>query len=392
MMIPRLRVMKPTLRILAFLLVLVVAFTLAAAPLVAANGEKDREVEMGKEAAKEVEKDAKMVSDPAIRERVERIGKAITEVANSVEVPAEYGDSKIVRFDYTFKVIEDKDANAFSLPGGYIYINSGLLDFIQSDSELAGVLAHEVAHASHHHMVKLLKEQARLNNQIAIGLLVAIVSKMPQRDINNAILGMQLYRTAKTSGYGQKAEVDADQTAAVYLSKTEYSPVGLLTFIERLARKPEVVTLGIFQTHPPSRERAKWIIEQIEKLNIPINRRAVTRAIKAESRAVDVDGQSYPAIFLDDKALYRVAAKDGQTAEERATALAKAINQALDADIQLRDVKLGNGPVVMAKNEPLITVTDADAAINGRSAADIAAEMVNAIKKVVWKEQIDQLY
>jgi len=377
---------------LTLFLALMAAFALVAVPVVAANVEKDHEVEMGKEGAKEVEKDSKIVTDPAICQRVERIGQTIAAVANSIEVPAAYGDSKVVKYDFTFKVIEDKDVNAFSLPGGPVYINTGLLDAVQSDSELAGVLAHEISHAAHHHMVKLLKEQSKVNNQIAIALLVGIVSKMPQRDLSNAVLGLQLYQTAKTSGYGQKAEADADHTAILYLSKTEYSPVGVLTFIERLARKPELVTMGIFQTHPPSRDRAKWIIAQLEEMKIPINRRTVTQAIKAESRTVEADGREYTTVYLDGQPLCRIAAGDGKTAEERASSFVAAINRVLDGGLQLREVRLGNGPAVVAKNEQLVMLTETDAEINGRPAMDIATDTAKALKRVVWKQQIEQLY
>lgn len=378
----------------ATLIILFLGLALLAGAAGAANGtsQRDREIQMGKEAAKEVEKDAKLITDAAIVDRVKKIGQAIASVANSVEVPAAYGQSAMLNFDYTFKVIEDKDVNAFSLPGGFIYVNTGLLDFVQSDDELAGVLAHEVAHASHHHMVQLLKEQAKLNNQIAAGLLIGILAKMPQEDLGNAMLGMELYRTAKTSGYGQKAEADADRTAVAYMHKAQYNPVGLLTFIERLARKPEVVTLGIFQTHPPSRERAKAIIEQLDAMQIPINRRAVTRAIRAESRMVNVDSETYATVFLDGEKVLRVAADDSQTAEERAAKLAKSINAILDAGVQLRDIKADDGPSVTVKGRPVIVITEADAQTNGMPAADVAKEAAAAIKRVVWKQQIDQLY
>ena len=75
-----------------------------------------------------------------------------------------WGSSQLKQFNYTFRVVDDKDVNAYSLPGGFIYVNKGLLDYVHSDDELAGVLAHEITHASHHHMVKLMHEQSKIQN------------------------------------------------------------------------------------------------------------------------------------------------------------------------------------------------------------------------------------
>ncbi len=352
----------------------------------------EREIEIGREAAKDLEKELKIVKDPAINERVNRIGQAIAAVANSIKAPAGYGGDEVTKFDYTFKIVEDKDINAFSLPGGFIYINTGLLDFVQSDDELAGVIAHEIAHAAHHHMVHLLKEQAKLNNQIAAGLLVMILSKTAQRDVSNAMLGLQLYKTAVTSGYGQKAEADADQTAVFYMAHASYNPVGLLTFIERLAKKPEVVNMGIFQTHPPSRERAKAIISQLQRMNIPINRRLVTKAIQAEYIENDNENEKYATIVLDGQPVMKVTECGGQSASIRAATIAARINQALDEGLELRQVRIGNGSTVLAKNLPIVTLTDNDAIANGKDATDIAKDLVKALKRVITKQEIDQLY
>src|SRR5262249_439382 len=111
---------------------------------------EDPEVKVGRDSAAETEKEVKFITEPAIVERVNRIGQEIAAIANSTEIPATWGDPKVKKFNYSFRVVDDKDVNAFSLPGGFIYVNKGLLDYVHSDDELAGVLAHEVAHAAHH--------------------------------------------------------------------------------------------------------------------------------------------------------------------------------------------------------------------------------------------------
>jgi len=99
-----------------------------------------------------------------------------------------------------------------------------------------------------------------------------------------------------------------------------------------------------------------------------------------------------PHSISDGQPLCREAADGGKTAEERTSIFAAAINQSLDEGLQLRELSLGDGPVVMAKNQPLITITETDAAINARPAMDIAKDIIAALKRVVWKQQIEQLY
>ncbi len=217
-------------------LIAVLLAILLISPTAFAQNLGDPEIKMGRKAATEVEKDCKLVDDPAIVQRIEIIGNAIAEIANSLEVESTYGSSRITPFKYTIKVIDDEETNAFCLPGGYVYVNKGLLDDVQSDHELAGVLAHEIAHASHHHMAYMLKEQSKLDGRIALVLIAGILGNMDAQDLGQVLMGAQLVRIAYSSGYGQKAEEDADRAAIMYLNKAGYNPVGLLTFMERLAR------------------------------------------------------------------------------------------------------------------------------------------------------------
>ena len=169
------------------------------------------EEELGKKYSRDIEEQSKIVTDPAIVERVDKIGQALAKIANEQEVPARYGSSSISKFKYTFKVIEDKDINAFSLPGGLIYVNTGLLEAVESDDELAGVLAHEIAHASHHHMSQIIEKQSRVDHIVAILAVAGILCNMRGNDFNNLLYGAQLMRTGKVSGYTMEAEKDADQ-------------------------------------------------------------------------------------------------------------------------------------------------------------------------------------
>lgn len=357
----------------------------------------DAEIAMGRKAAREVEKNYKLVNDPALQERVKTVGEAIAKVANTIEVQSTYGSGQITPFGYTIKILDEKEINAFCLPGGYVYIHKGLLDYIESDHELAGVIAHEIAHASHHHMAYLIKEQGRLDGRIALVLLAGILGNMDAEDLSHVLVGAQLVRIAYSSGYGQKAEVDADRTAITYMHKAGYNPVGLLTFMERLARdytaKPQV-DLGIYRTHPLSRDRAKAIIAEIDALGIPIRRREVTNPIVAVVENITENGKITTAVKLVDTIVFRPAAiGESLTSEARALIIATKINQLLDQEPQLRQVKLADDKrAVTACGEQIIVVTDEDAALSGSTAEQLAEEAAGALRRFIWRQTVQATY
>src|SRR5437016_6445578 len=135
---------------------------------------EDPEVKLGRENAVTNDKEVKLVADAKLLERVNRIGQEVAAVANTTAVTAIWGSPELKKFPYSFKIVDDKDVNAYSLPGGFIYINKGLLDAVRSDDELAGVLAHEIGHDVHHHMVKLIKESNKLDKILTPLTLLAI--------------------------------------------------------------------------------------------------------------------------------------------------------------------------------------------------------------------------
>ena len=114
-----------------------IAILLAAPSLsLAATSEDD----LGKKYAEDVKKQYKLIKDPTVVDRVNQVGRQLADIANQTEVPASYGSSELAKFKYEFYVVDDPDPNAFSLPGGKIFVNSGLVKMVGSDDELAGVL------------------------------------------------------------------------------------------------------------------------------------------------------------------------------------------------------------------------------------------------------------
>ncbi len=371
---------------------------LAQAQKAAAAPAEDPEVKLGRENADEAAKELKLVTDPAVVDRVNRIGQEIAAVANSLEVQALWGSSTLKKFDYTFKVVDDKDVNAFSLPGGFIYVNRGTLDFAQSDDELAGVLAHEVAHASHHHMMKLIKEQEKLQQKLILPMVVAaiVASRGGGGDgLANVLTAGQLYMVAKLNTYGVEAEKDADQSAVHYLSKTKYKPVGLLTFMERLAQQEVLrpqVELGIYRTHPPSPERARALQAEMEDLGLSLNRRDVDGSIAASVSSTTLNGVSVAEVRMSKSLVARLAASDGATAEDRGKLLAQRLNGLFDAGLEMYEIKLSNDKSrVIARGQTVVAFTAADAEPQRQSVEALASASLEVIRNLIWQDRVNRL-
>lgn len=324
----------------------------------------DREV--GKKYAAEVDKELKATKDKAMQERVERIGKEMAAIANATHANASWGDKRMNTFDYTFKVVEDKDVNAFSLPGGYIYVYDGLLKFAESDDEIAGVLAHEIAHAAFRHVATLQREQSKLTS-IQLPLILLAIFTGGASAAGTAIQGSSLLNQAVGSGWSVKAEQAADYGGFQYMLKSKYDPTGMLTFMERLAVKerqsPLGFELGIFQTHPPSRERADALMARMRTANLPIRRSKVASSFRVESKPA-ADGTVQ--LTFGGRPLVLLAGAD---ATSRAGEAVERLNTFFDSLPEVYEVKVGEDGEILGRRENLITLTEADAAA-GKSTLD----------------------
>lgn len=377
--------------LLTVMLALVMPIAVASGSVDADLGEN--EVKMGKESAAEVAKEYKFSDNAADLKRVREIGAKLAAIANKKQIKALYGSPKVTPFDYKFEIIEDKDVNAFSVPGGHIYIYRGLLDFVQSDHELAGVIAHEVIHDAHHHMVFLLRKQASLNNQLAIALLATMISGANSTDVGNVLTGLQLYQIAKLNGYGQQAERDADYGAINLMLDSGYNPVGLLTFMERLAKRSVLVDYGIYQSHPLDADRVKAAKAAIEELNLPINRRETTNAVYAQVTTEITDGKETPEVAINGKVIYRPAHTIDKTSLQRAQEAADRINRALDSQLQIHELTVD--PLVggvIARGEALFVVSEADAKLMNKTPAQASKDGADAIRNILWRQLVDTIH
>ncbi len=354
-----------------------------------------QEIEFGKKVVAEIEKQYKFITDPALVERVNRVGQTLAEIARTTPTQAHYGEPGPAPFDYTFRIIDEKDVNAFSVPGGFIFVNKGLLDFVSSDDELAAVLAHEIAHASHRHVMKLIRDDARVQQSVLLpALLVGVFGRLPSQDFAGLMTGAQLYRIARVSSFSQEAEVDSDLTALEYLRRSPYNPVGLLVFMERLAaeeRKRPQIDWGIFRTHPITRERVETIKRALQEYGIPIRRREVSPALQVHALMLDKEQPDGLYEVRYEGIRIFTPADDPQLGASRARAeqIASLLNTLLDDGVQLYEVQLSaDKRAVVIRGREVARVTEQDAQLAGKSIEALAEATREAIRRLIWSDAV----
>ncbi len=210
----------------------------------------EKEIAMGKQFAQEVESSVKLVQDPVVNEYVNRIGQNL--VRNS--------DAKV---PFTIKVVDSDEINAFALPGGFFYVNSGLILAADDEAELAGVMAHEIAHVAARHATRQMT-RGQLANFASIPLI--FMGGWTGYAIRSAA-GFALPMTFLTFSRGFEAE--ADYLGLEYMYKTGYDPQAFVSFFEKLQakekKKPGTLAKA-FSTHPQTPDRIEKSQDEIAKV------------------------------------------------------------------------------------------------------------------------------
>jgi len=212
----------------------------------------EREISLGKALAQEVERSSKLVDDPIVTEYVNRLGQNL--VRNS--------DARV---PFTIKVIDSDEVNAFALPGGFFYVNSGLILHAQEESELAGVMAHEIAHVCARHGTKNATK----------GELMQLASIPAMIFIPYSVAGYAMYQGLNLAipltflKFSRDAEREADFLGLQYMYKAGYDPNSYVTFFERIQadekRRPGTIP-KVFSTHPPTPDRIENTQKEIARI------------------------------------------------------------------------------------------------------------------------------
>ncbi len=343
------------------------------------------EIRQGDEAAAELEKNPKIkFLDPksspaaqALLDKLNAMAHKLGAVSPRPDVP------------YSVRVIEDKDINAFTLPGGRIYMYRGLLDFASSDDEIAGILAHEIGHNTRLHALR----GAKLNKKFGWVNLLAIAGMLAggsgngrsQNSGANIAQFSQYLLVGIMNGYGVGFEKEADSSAIPLMVSAGYNPSALVTFMERLElrnqRTPQV-NLGIFQTHPPSRERADAAREELETQNIEFAPREVSGALQA--LASEANGQW--KVALGEVTLLELA--PAPDAQARAEFAATRTNALLRDGLKAWEMSAQSGKII-ARGQVLASASEADAKKFKLSRDKLAQNWLENYRRLFWREQLN---
>lgn len=259
------------------------------------GGSQSHEMRIGRQLALEIEQQGKMVDDPIVTEYINRVGQNI--VLNS--------DAKI---PFTIKVIDSDEVNAFALPGGYFFVNKGLILAADNEAELAGVMAHEIAHVAARHAM----ENAGKGQFLSYGILAGLIFTGPIGGTiiqNTAGLG-QLLAFFK---FSRGAEEEADKLGVQYLYASGYDPTSMATMFEKLAaknkKKPGTLS-KLFTSHPQSidrrdaslalvsrfPEREEYVISTSEFQRVKSHLMKLSNAKAMISSDIDDGGETRPTL------------------------------------------------------------------------------------------------
>jgi len=212
----------------------------------------EKEIALGKQMAQEVERQAKLIDDPVVAEYVNRLGQNL--VRNS--------DAKV---PFTIKVVDSDEVNAFALPGGFFFVNSGLILKADNEAELAGVMAHEIAHVAARHGTRQATRGELANYATLPLIFMGGWSGYAIQGAASAVIPMGFLR------FSRQFESEADMLGLQYLYHAGYDPTAFVDFFEKIEsmEKTRPGTMAkVFATHPMTQDRIAAAQQNIQE-NLP---------------------------------------------------------------------------------------------------------------------------
>jgi len=204
------------------------------------------EIALGRDMDKEIRRKMKILQDPKRQNRLDNIGTKVSSFSDRKDLT------------YYFKIIDDKEFNAFAIPGGFIYVNAGLMD-ATTDDELACVLGHEIGHVAARHSVKRL--QVDLGYEILLNIALGISGQQTMGKAMDIVYGLT------SLGYSRKDELLADKLAVKYARAAGFNPYGMITFFRKLEeeakKKGGNLRIEFLSSHPDLEERIKNVEKEI---------------------------------------------------------------------------------------------------------------------------------
>jgi len=358
-------------KLVSVIIFLLIAFLLVSFNLFATERDLNKEQKLGKKLSEDIEKKYEVVEDLNQNSLITEIGNKLAEVSEMREM------------QFHFRILKQDGPNAFSIPGGYIYVTYDLFDYIQSDDELAGILAHEIAHVIHNHALKQTRDNTKFT-------LLTILAVLLTREPDVGVLG-KLTTITLLNQYSREYEEEADLTAINLLIKTEYNPVGFLTFLERLYTremfKPEL-HLGIFQTHPETENRVNYVKDMLLNKGIDIDRRATTDYLKVSSKYILKDSFYTGVICIDDISVLTLTFPKGEEIYLKMIEAAQNLDKFISIDLAPYEINVlseGSTSTLLVRNIRIISLDNSETIYLGKTAEEMLHETKNKIKQVLWE-------
>lgn len=362
-------------KLVSVIVFLLIAFLLVNFNSFSAERDLNKEQKLGKKLSEDIEKKHDLVEDSQKNLLIRQIGNKLAKV------------SELKGMNYHFKILNIEGPNAFSIPGGYVYVTYDLFDFIQSDDELAGILAHEIAHVIHNHALKQTRDNTKFT-------LLTILAVLLTGEPDVGVLG-KLTTITLLNQYSREYEEEADLTAMDLLIKTGYNPVGFLTFLERLYTremfKPEV-NLGIFQTHPETEDRINYVKDMLIEKGIDIDRRATTDYLKVDIKYIFEESFCNAAIYIDNTTIMNLRFPIGHELYQKTIETTKNLDKFLSIDLAPYEINVlveGTTSTLLIHNNKIISLDDSETVFINKSSREVLRGTQDKIRQALWEFKLN---
>jgi predicted Zn-dependent protease len=229
-----------------------------AALLAACAVSQDQEVQIGRQNAEQINAQLPLVEDRPIADYVQQLGTAIAKTTSRADL------------DWQFFVVDSKEVNAFALPGGFIYVNRGLIERTSRLDELAGAIGHEIGHVVRRHSVQQMEKATGAN--VAVGL-TCTLTRICESNVAQAAI--QVGGAALFARYSRRDEMEADSEAVVNVIRAGIDPEGIPTLFEKLLQERRTSPMRIeafFASHPLEEDRIRNTEQEIAALDPSLRR------------------------------------------------------------------------------------------------------------------------